>query len=214
MSSFTNITVSVCSSSTCIGKETPYRASGITVLYAFDGNTNDLSGYASGTPSGTNPPTGFLNQGYVRQTLNFNANLSQYVTIPSVNLTKQSFTIQVWIYPVGSNGQVNYGIFGICHSDLICLSLSLFNNIVAFSFDSMNVNNKMLIGATVIEIAAWSHITVVYDAVLFQQLIYVNGRIDAVSSGIVNPYQGKLSSSTSTIGLSSSYTYNTSYFYG
>jgi len=78
----------------------------------------------------------------------------------------------------------------------------------------MNINNNTLIGATVIS-STWFHVTAVYDATKFQQRIYVNGRIDAVSYGIVNPYQGMSSGSTNTtIGRSSSLAYSTTYFNG
>jgi hypothetical protein len=44
--------------------------------------------------------------------------------------------------------------------------------------------------------------------VALQQLIYVNGRIDAVSTGMVKPYQGTPAGiTTTTIGFSSSYFY-------
>jgi hypothetical protein len=214
VSSDTNMTVSACSSQTCIGQETPFLSPGLTLLYQFDGSATDLSGYASGTPSGINPPSTYYNQGYVRQTLLLSANLSQYVSIPSINLAQQSFTLQVWIYVLNTNAQLNYGIFGLCDSSSTCLSLSVLNYHITFSLNSMNINNTILMGASVLDTADWYHITVVYDSVLFQQLIYVNGLIDAVSNGIVYPYQGKSSGTTANIGLSSSFTYNSSYFNG
>jgi len=78
----------------------------------------------------------------------------------------------------------------------------------------MSINNNTLIGATVMSSTLF-HVTAVYDATKFQQRIYVNGRIDAVSYDIVNSYQGMSSGSTTTsIGRSSSFAYSTSYFNG
>ena len=208
LASFTNITVSACSLTTCIGKETPYRSSIVTVLYPFDGNMNDQSGYNTGTSFSS---LGFLPQAYSGQALWFTSGL-QYVQIPNVNLAQQSFTLQVWLLPTNLNTPGDYGIFGQCDSNSICLSLSLRNSRFALSFDSMNTNNNTLMGTDLITTNGWVHVTVVYDAVLFQQQIYVDGQIDAMSSSIVTPYRGNSFGATTTIGRSLSYAYQASYF--
>jgi hypothetical protein len=77
--------MSTCSSETCIGKETPFRASGIIVLCLFGENINDLSEYANATVFDINPPMTHLSQDYVRQRLYLN----QYIIIPYM---KQRFT--------------------------------------------------------------------------------------------------------------------------
>ncbi|CAF3767224.1 unnamed protein product [Rotaria sp. Silwood1] len=214
-SSFTNITASSCSSSTCIGKETPYRTSIVTALYPFDGNTNDQSGYYTGTAFGTSSPS-FSSQAYVGQSINLNPSAQQqYIQISNLNLSKQSFTLQTWIYPGTNPASIDLGIFSQCDSNSICLSFSLRSGRFVLSFDSMNVNNISLTGSTIISQNQWIHVTVVYDAVLFQQQIYVDGQIDAISYGMINSYQGDLSSSTTTtIGRSSSYARGTTYFQG
>lgn len=213
LASFTNFTASTCSSSTCIGKETAYRTSIITALYAFDGNANDQSGFATGILNGGASATG---PGYVSQGLTLTAASAQYVQIPYLNFAKQSFTIQTWIYPTTPATTAEYGLFSQCDSNMICLLLSIRNARIAFSFDSMNTtnNSNTLIGATLTTIT-WIHITAVYDATLFQQRIYVNGRIDALSSGIVSAYQGSSAiSTTAYIGRSVSTAYSTTYFNG
>jgi hypothetical protein len=184
-----------------------------TVLYPFDGNANDLSGYATGTLSGT-PVSTINSASYVgTYSLGLNPTFLQYVQIPYVNLAQQSFTIQTWIYPTTSSTLVDYGIFCQCDSSLKCISISLRNARFTLSFDSMNTNNT-LSGSTVTVIQDWVHLTVVYDAVLSQQLIYVNGRIDAISHGMVASYKGTSSGSVTTIGKTSSSAYGSSYFSG
>jgi hypothetical protein len=94
--SFTNLTASVCESITCIGAETPYQAPTSNLLYSFDGNFNDLSGYATGVGLGTSTP-GFSTNCYVGSQsvqLNWPAQ-QQYVQIPFVNLAQKSFTIEL-----------------------------------------------------------------------------------------------------------------------
>ncbi|CAF4107369.1 unnamed protein product [Rotaria sp. Silwood2] len=213
-SSFTNLTVSSCSTSTCIGKETAYRTSIVTALYPFDGNTNDQTGYSTGMAFGTSTPS-FTSGAYVGQTINLNPTVQQqYVQIPSISLSKQSFTLQAWLYPGSTNTSGDFGIFSQCDSSWICLSLNLRSTRFVFSFDFMNATNKTLIGSSSVTLTEWVHVTVVYDAILFQQQIYVDGQIDAVSSAMINSYQGDSSSSTTTIGRSSSFGRGTSYFQG
>jgi hypothetical protein len=170
---------------------------------------NDLSGYNTGTSFGA---PGYTGQAYSGQALTVNS-IAQYVQIPNVNLAQQSFTLQTWLLVPGSlSTPADYGIFGQCDLNSICLSLSLRNSRFTLSFDSMNTNNNTLTGSSLIGASNWVHVTVVYDAVLFQQQIYVNGLIDAVSRSIVTPYRGNSSGATTTIGRSLSSAYQTSYF--
>ena len=82
-----------------------------------------------------------------------------------------------------------------------------------FSMNSMNTSNMTLTGATVLLVNVYYHVAIVYDAIKYQQLIYVNGQIDSVSGGMVNPYQGSGTVIT-TIGRSNSFAYPNSYFSG
>ncbi|CAF1538704.1 unnamed protein product, partial [Adineta steineri] len=133
--------------------------------------------------------------------------------IPNINLTEQSFTLQAWLLPTSMSSTNDLAIFGQCDSNSICLSLSLRSSRFALSFDSMNTGNIVLMGSSVIT-SGWVHVTVVYDITLFQQRIYVNGRIDAVSNNIVNPFQTISSVSTTTVAKTSSFAYGTSYYAG
>ncbi|CAF1102680.1 unnamed protein product [Rotaria sordida] len=211
-SSSTNTTVSSCSSSTCIGQETSYRSSIVTALYPFDGNTNDQSSYYTGTAFGTSTPS-YSTVAYVSQSIILSPTSQQYVLIPNINLSKQSFTLQTWLRPGTINTSTDFGIFSQCDSNSICMSLSLRNGRFVLSFDSMNSNNITLTGSSLVTSNEWVHVTVVYDATLYQQQIYVDGQIDALSNGIVNSYQG-VSLSSTIIGRSSSLAYGTAYFQG
>ena len=185
-----------------------------TAIYPFYGNTLDLTGTLGGTPLGLT----FPGYSYASQSINalyFVSNYQQYVSIPYMSLAKQSFTLQMWIYLVNVAGQVDYGLFGQCGSDLNCLSLSLRNGRVTLIFDSLNSNGGIkLTGSTIINAGIWTHISAVYDAVQLQQLIYINGNIDTMSSGIVNPYQGTSTGGVNNIAMSSSLGYQPSYFNG
>ena len=214
LGSFTNLSVSACAS-TCIGKETPYHTSTVTVLYPFDGNSNDLSGYATGTLFGTSIP-GYNTACYVgSQSLALNsAPAQQYVQISSVALAQTSFTIETWLFLWNPPPMSDLGIFGQCDVSNICLAFSLRNGRLVLSFDSMNTDNNSLVGTSIFPSQTWTHVTVVYDTVLLQQQIYVNGVIDAVSRGLVAAYRGTTTGSTATIGRTSSFAYTTSYFVG
>jgi hypothetical protein len=207
--------VSGCSTTTCIGQETPYHSSIISVLYTFDGNVNDMSGYYSGTLLGT-PLPWFITNAYVgSQTINFYATYYEYVQIPYIALSQQTFTLQIWVlvyYPLIFPS--DYGIFGQCDSNSVCFILTVRNARITLSFDSMNANNNTLVGSTVLNVYNWYHVSIVYDATLSQQQIYVNGRIDAVSRGIVPSYQGTSSGTVTTIGRSSSLATGYTYFNG
>ena len=185
----------------------------VTVLYPFDYNTNDLTGYATGVAFG-NTALGYTAGYYVGNgaLVLSGPSSNQYVQIPYVNL-RQSFTIQAWIWP-GNNVLPDYGIFSQCDSNSRCLSISLRNGRFTVSFDSLNASNITLTGTTVLSVGDWTHLTVVYDAVLLQQQIYVLGLIDGISRGIVTPFQGTSSGSVTTIGRSSSFAYGTTYFQG
>jgi len=214
--SSTTTTLSVCSSTTCIGKETPYATKTITALYLFDGNLNDISGYANGISCGfTTPSTSTI--GYVSSSVTVSSSLNQYVQIPNIDFSQKSFTIQVWIYPTGSISSGDYGLFSQCDSYNICLSFGIRNSRIVFSLDSMNSSQSTLTGSYVLGTGTgyWFHLTLVYDITLFQQRIYVNGRIDGISSGIISPFRGSISSLTvTTVGRGSSFIGGTTYFNG
>jgi hypothetical protein len=171
-----------------------------------------MTSYYSGTVFGT-PVLGYTNNAYVgTQALNVNSASNQYVQIPYIALGQQSFTLQIWAYvqtPIIFPS--DYGIFGQCDSNLVCFLLTVRNGRITLSFDSMNTNNNTLVGSTMFGGDNWYHVTIVYDATLSQQQIYINGRIDAVSRGLVSSYQGTSSGTVTTIGrslsLASGYTY-------
>ncbi|UJR21688.1 hypothetical protein I4U23_024765 [Adineta vaga] len=212
-SSFTNITVSVCSSSTCIGKETPYRTTMVNALYPFDGNYNDITGYATGIPYGL-AISSVAYTGYMSQAVYLTLSTPQYIQIPYINLSKRSFTLQAWVYPGTLNATNDLGIFSQCDTNMICLSLSIRSARFTLLFDSMNASSNVLIGTTIVSTNNWFHVTVVYDATRWQQQIYVNGKIDAISNGIINSFQGSSSGSTTIIGRTLSLSYGASYYNG
>jgi hypothetical protein len=187
----------------------------VTMLYTFDGSANDMTGYYSGSLFGITLPS-FINNAYVgSQALNLNAINFAYVQIPYIGLGQQSFTLQIWVYPSGAiTVPSDYGIIGQCDSNSVCFLLTLRNARITLSFDSMNTNNNTLVGSTVLYSGNWYHVTVVYDATLSQQQIYINGQIDAVSRGMVSSYQGTSSGTVTTIGRSLSLAFGYTYFNG
>lgn len=183
-----------------------------TIIYLLDGNTNDISGYATGNLFGNPIPT-YTSSCYIGSfALSLLPSAAQYVQIPYVNLA-ESFTMEVWLFPQTSLAG-DYGIFGQCDANLKCFSLSLRNGRIALSFDALNTTNNTLTSASLVTLTDWTHITVTYNATLAQQQIYINGRIDATSIDPRAPYAGTALGSVTTIGRSISFAYGLSYFQG
>ena len=201
-----------CPVSTCIGQETPYRSSIVTALFPFNGNDDDQTGYISAIMM--SPTVTSYAQSYLTNGLLLSLASQQYLQTSYINLARKSFTVQLWLFVSSFASSNDFGLFGQCDAYNVCLSISLRNGRVATSLDSMNPSNSMLIGATVIIINAFTHITVVYDEAFSQLRIYVNGRIDAMSSGLVRSYQGNSENLVTTIARSSSFGYSNSYFVG
>jgi hypothetical protein len=185
----------------------------ITVLYPFFGNTLDLSGSLGGTALGLTAPA-YTMSWTNTYSLAVTSTNQQYVSIPYVNLAKQSFTLEVWLYLINNVGQVDYGVFGVCGSDLVCLSLSIRSTRVSLSFDALNNNTARLTGSSIISYNIWVHVAIVYDSVQLQQMIYVNGQLDSMSTGMVYSYQGSSTGASAGIAVSSSAGYQPSYFNG
>lgn len=161
------------------------------------------------------PPSSYgVSTAYIYSSLEIKPVKCQYIQIPYMDFRQQSFTIQLWYLIYGSAASIDYGLFYQCGSDSICLGLSIRNDRITLSFDSMNISANILTGGSFIASSYWTHVTVVYDAILRQQLICVNGLIDAVSSGITIPYQGTSFGSNTYIGISSAVNYTSSYFNG
>lgn len=171
----------------------------------------DWTNYGSGIGAGATAP-GYTTAYAGTGAISLNPNSFQYVQITNVYLSQQSFTIETWVYFAPSNITGEYGIFGLCDTNLLCLMISLRNGRITLSFDSMNTNST-LTGSTILTTSDWSHVTVVYDATLSQQQIYYNGILDAISTGTVSSYQGA-SAPMATIGKTVSLAYGTTYFYG
>ncbi len=215
MSSFANITPSYCISSSCMNSMLHYSGTNVR-SYSFDGNTYDDSLTASGIGMASNGLTpGFTGSGYVGSAIILTWANGNYVKIPYVNISYQSFTLEVWITPVTPTGGVqdDYGIFQQCDANQICFILTLRFGHIQLSFNAFG-SNPLLISSELIPYNWWTHVAIVYDAVLFQQLIYINGVLDTKSIGMVQPYQGSSISSNTTIGLTKSLAYNLSYFSG
>jgi hypothetical protein len=88
----------------------------VNALWSFDGNTNDqYNTYNAVAVNGPSYVTGYTNQSDTA--LAFNGSLSQYVVMNAafVNLTNQSFTVEMWFYPTMLTSGV-FGLFGQCQT--------------------------------------------------------------------------------------------------
>ena len=168
----------------------------------------------SGVGYGSSAPSFSASTNYIRLSIEMYLSNNQYLSIPDMNIRQRSFTLELWFLLSGGGTATDSGLFSQCGSDLICFGLSVRSGHITLAFDSMNSSANMLIGSSVATVSNWYHVAVVYDADRRQQLIYLNGRVDAISSGMVNPYQGTAPGVITLIGRSSSYSYPSSNFNG
>ncbi|CAF3676415.1 unnamed protein product [Rotaria sp. Silwood1] len=205
-----------CSSTTCIDSISSTSSENIR-LYKFDGNTYDTSLKANGNPIGTNSMPVYHYGGYAGTAIALNSYDQQYVNIPYINISHQSFTLEVWFIllpPTGiSINQTDFGIFGQCSTDQKCFLVTVRKGHIHVSFDSL-ANNVTLISSSLVAYYYWVHIAVVYDANALQQRLYINGRLEIISTGIVSPYDGLVTGASAWIGRTKSAAYSLSYFNG
>ncbi|CAF4911961.1 unnamed protein product [Rotaria sp. Silwood1] len=155
--------------------------------------------------------------GYAGTAIALNSYDQQYVNIPYINISHQSFTLEVWFIllpPTGiSINQTDFGIFGQCSTDQKCFLVTVRKGHIHVSFDSL-ANNVTLISSSLVAYYYWVHIAVVYDANALQQRLYINGRLEIISTGIVSPYDGLVTGASAWIGRTKSAAYSLSYFNG
>ena len=106
---------------------------------------------------------------------NFSANQSvQIAGTRHLNLSFQSFTFQLWIYPysLADNPWGDRGMIGQCQnfSDNLCLHMTLRADRVRISFKSNPCD-----GTRSISPFRWYHLTFVYDVSLLTQFTYIDG---------------------------------------
>ncbi|CAF1241000.1 unnamed protein product [Didymodactylos carnosus] len=196
---------SVCSVTTCIKSITSFHENSVA-YWPFDSTTTDRNSLYTGLPF--NSPTYSGGLTISGQCIQFDSSGTEYVSMPFIDLTYKSFTIQAWIYPRSITGE--QGIFGECASTLLsdqCLSLNIKNGHLHMS---LNLDNE-LFGSSVLTTSNWYHVTFVYDYSLLQQFIYYNGVLDASSAslGVSGPYVG--STGGFTVGYAN---YSNTYYYG
>ena len=204
--------ISECSATTCIGKETTRSTTNI-IVYPFDQNYNDLSGLRGGIGFGsTAPGYDYAYIGLACLRLTTAASL-QYIQIPEIDFSQKSFTIETWLFYNGPSNNES-AIFSQCDINNVCLLVAVRYGRIFVSFDSMNVASRTLTGGYVASSSYWFHLAVVYDASSYQLRIYINGVVDAISTSAFSPYQGLTTGSTTAIGKGRSSDYDFTYYLG
>ena len=133
---------------------------------------------------------------------------SSFLVSSFFNLAYQSFTVEAWIYSVTTFAGDNC-IFSQCQCTTCpnqCLSLIVRSGRLYMGF---NLND--LVGVTTLAGSTWYHVAFVYNYATFQQIIYLNGVQESISSSS-QPYQGQ--SGVIQIGVSQSSTSQSTYFNG
>ncbi|CAM4802336.1 unnamed protein product [Rotaria magnacalcarata] len=158
-------------SSTCINVTT-VTPSTLIASWTFEKNTNDVSGQGH---NGIIKNGAAFSTGYVGQALLLGSSLSQYIFAPYINLTLQSFTVEMWIYSF-TLSSLDLSLFGECETHSIdqCLHYIIRNYKVCMGFYGDD-----LVGVTNLTTGRWYHIAYVYDFVNNVQSIYLNGLLEA-----------------------------------
>ena len=153
----------------------PGGRGGASVLYTFDGNSNDYFGNYNAVPH-NNPQyisPGYNGRGNAIQILSAS---SQYLTIANnMNFYRRSVTVEAWIYPFvlyTANPFADMIIFqeimaGIQYQ---YMQVMLRNGYVYGSFFYDDIS-----GGTLLQANQWQHIAFTYDYSSQTQLVYLNG---------------------------------------
>ena len=157
-----------------------------TSLWSFDNNTEDsLSSFNGRIVNNATYKTPGIN-GY-GSALSLDRNQQQYVEVPTYrDLTKRSFTVEMWFYSKNLTNNINYGLFGQHHASNTSLSL---HYIIRSLKMRLGFYNNDLDSSTIIQIFTWYHVAFVYDNASTTQKIYLNGILDRSRSG-ASSYQG------------------------
>ncbi len=128
--------------------------------------------------------------------ISFTQTSHQYVAITSKQLllSGTSFTIELWIYPIKTEPNNDYGLFGQCsvNSPNLCFHFNIRSSKLYCAFWVNDVGGK-----TTLQINTWSHVACVYNLATLTQQVWLNGVVDG-SKFPAAPYEG--SSGTTTIG--------------
>lgn len=151
-------------------------SSNLLASWSFDNTFIDQTYTYNATP--LNSPS-FVSNGYLNQAVYFNANLNQSLTAKHVPLANTSFTISVWLYPMGYPNSLDHSILGLCpaFSPNYCLHLTLRRSgsgcriYFGFYFNDCS-------GVTYISLNNWVYVTFVFDLSSMNQWIYLNGVLE------------------------------------
>jgi hypothetical protein len=113
------------------------------------------------------------------------SNQSFTVVTPFLNLTYNSFTVEAWIYSTNITG--DRGIFSQCACSTCPNQCFYFINRSGRLYVDFTFNG--LYGSTTISMNTWYHVAFVYNYATKQQILYLNGVQDAITSNS-DPYQG------------------------
>ena len=138
--------------------------------------------------------------------LTLTAGLSQsfLVSSPVFNLAYTSFTVEAWIYPTLL--ATDRGIFSQCACSTCsnqCFYFVIRSSKLYADFTSNNVA-----GSTVLQVNIWHHVAFVYNYGTEQQILYVDGVQDGISSNS-QPYQG----TSGSIQIGAAQEFATTYYF-
>ena len=188
----------------------------VSAAWLFDLDTSDINGVYNGTLMNNATYTAvsqsqpYIGNGRALSLANPIATPtnSSFSISTFLNLSYRSFTIEAWIYSLTAYSGDN-GIFSQCQCTT-CPNQCLFL-IVRSGRLYMGFNLNDLAGVTSLASATWYHVAFVYNYETSQQIIYLNGIQERISSSS-QPYQGQ--NGTTQIGVSQSSTTASTYFNG
>ncbi|CAF1257524.1 unnamed protein product [Didymodactylos carnosus] len=179
----------------------------VSAYWAFDNNGNELyGGYPGSLVGSASYQSGYtyfgVGYGLYMSTSNSYFSVSNYF-----NLSYQSFTVDAWIYPyniAGDNPIFSQCTCSSCTSQCLFLILRTGKLYMGFTYNDLT-------GTTTLTASKWYHIAFVYNYQTSQQLIYVDGVLDASRSGVTTPYLGQ--NGSITMGYSMLFGTSAYYYY-
>lgn len=152
---------------------------GLVSFYPFTGNAGDSAGLNNGTVTGATLTTdrfGKSNSAY-----NFNASLSNYITIPATPFKNANYTFSLWInantLPANGTNNVIFSIGGSGGDQGISMNNNYlnYNGVASYSSGATAIATQ----GKVLTTSKWYHIVSVRDSNYLRT--YVDGKLTGVS---------------------------------
>jgi hypothetical protein len=153
--------------------QTWISSSDLLAKWTFDGTFVDQMNTYNATS--VNSPS-FTASGYVNQAVKLTPSSNQYLYTSYIPLINASFTIELWLNPIGYPNPTDHSILGLCTnlSNDQCLHLTIRNSTGIYRL-YMSFFGDNCLSNTSVSLNHWTHAAFVFDSTTLAMSIYQNG---------------------------------------